>query len=173
MQYAVEAGYIVWQDCNQLSIIFNNEVKMKKILVAYTSRTGTTEKMADYLAEGIRMSGNEATSVKISTLKKDKDLAGFDGYLFGCPTYHKDMTNGMKQFLFLAQKAKLNGKIGGAFGSHTHSGEAAPMIFDTMQYVLKMDVSELGALSITDDTMVTDEGLKACHQYAKALTDKL
>ena len=101
---------------------------MKKILVAYTSRTGTTQKMADYLAEGIRMSGNEATSVKISTLKKEKDLAGFDGYLFGCPTYHKDMTNGMKQFLFLADKTNLKGKIGGAFGSHTHSGEAAPMV---------------------------------------------
>ena len=144
---------------------------MKKVLIAYVSRTGTTEKMADYLAEGIRMSGNETEVVKTSLLK-EKDLSGYDGYLFGCPTYHKDMTSGMKQFLFLVEKANLAGKLGGAFGSHTHSGEAAPMVFDTMQYVFKMDALDLGALSLTDAVMETDEGMKACHQYAKALTEK-
>ena len=146
---------------------------MKKVLIAYASRTGTTEKMADYLAEGIRMSGNEAKAVKISLLKKDEDFAGFDGFLFGCPTYHKDMTNSMKQFLFVAEKANLNGNVGGAFGSHTHSGEAAPMVFDTMQYVFKMDVTDLGPLSVTEAVMENDEGAKACQQYAKAMCEKL
>jgi len=145
---------------------------MKKVLIAYTSRTGTTEKMANYLAEGVRMSGNETEVAKISSLKKAEDLSGFDGYLFGCPTYHKDMTGGMKQFLFLAEKANLTGKIGGAFGSHTHSGEAAPMIYETMQHVFKMDVIDLGPLNLTEAIMETDEGTKACQQYAKALCQK-
>ncbi len=43
---------------------------MKKVLIAYSSRTGTTEKMANYLAEGVRMSGQEAQVEKISALKK-------------------------------------------------------------------------------------------------------
>ncbi len=145
---------------------------MKKILIAYTSRAGTTETMANYLAEGVRMSGNEATAAKISSLKKETDLSGYDGYLLGCPTYHKDMTGSMKQFLFLVEKANLTGKMGGAFGSHTHSGEAAPMVFETMQHVFKMDVLDLGPLNLTESMMKTDEGLKACHQYAKALADK-
>ena len=38
---------------------------MKKVLVAYVSRTGKTEKMAEYIAEGIRFSGNEAELKKI------------------------------------------------------------------------------------------------------------
>ena len=145
---------------------------MKKVLVAYSSRTGTTEKMADYLAEGFRMSGNEVETTKIAMLKDEKDVSGYDAYLFGCPTYHKDMTGGMKQFLFKAEQANLTGKIGGAFGSHTHSGEAAPMLFETMQHVFKMDVTELGPLNLTEAMMETDEGLKACHQYAKALSEK-
>ena len=33
---------------------------MKKVLVAYYSRTGLTEKMAGFVAEGVRFSGNEA-----------------------------------------------------------------------------------------------------------------
>lgn len=145
---------------------------MKKILIAYTSRAGTTEKMANYLAEGVRMSGNETEVTKISSIKTEKELSGFDGYLFGCPTYHKDMTSSMKQFLFLAEKANLTGKIGGAFGSHTHSGESAPMIFETMQHVFKMDVIDLGPLNLTEAMMETDEGLKACQQYGKALSQK-
>lgn len=145
---------------------------MNKILVAYVSRAGTTQKMANYLAEGCRMSGHEVTVVKTSQLKDEKEVSGYDGFLFGCPTYHKDMTNSMKQFLFLVEKANLTGKIGGAFGSHTHSGEAAPMIFETMQHVFKMDVAGLGPLNLTESIMETDEGLKACHQYAKALLEK-
>ena len=145
---------------------------MKKILIAFNSRAGTTEKMANYLAEGVRLSGNEVKVVKISSIKKGTELNGFDGYLFGCPTYHKDMTSGMKQFLFLVEKSNLTGKMAGAFGSHTHSGEAAPMIFETMQHVFKMDVLNLGPLNLTESMMETDEGLKSCHQYAKAFSEK-
>jgi len=145
---------------------------MKKVLIAYTSRTGTTKKMADFLAEGIRISGNEADVQKISSLKDEALLSGYDGYIFGCPTYHKDMTGGMKQFLFIAEKANLVGKIGGAFGSHTHSGESAPMIYETMQHVFKMDVVDLGPLNLTEAVMETDEGMKACHQYAKGVVEK-
>ena len=146
---------------------------MKKVLIAYTSRTGTTEKMANYLAEGIRISGNEADVAKISTLKNAEALAGYDGYIFGCPTYHKDMTGGMKQFLFIAEKANLTGKVAGAFGSHTHSGESAPMIFETMQHVFKMDVVDLGPLNLTEGIMETDEGTLSFQQYATAMGEKL
>ena len=145
---------------------------MKKILIAYVSVNGTTEKMANYLAEGVRMAGNEATLAKTSSLKKAEDLSGFDGFLFGCPTYHKDMTAGMKQFLFIAESAHLTGKIGGAFGSHTHSGESAPMIFDTMQYVCKMDMVDLGPLNLTETVVKTDDGMYACQDYAKNLSKK-
>jgi flavodoxin I len=117
---------------------------MKKVLVAYFSRTGKTEAMANYIAEGLRITGNEVDVKKISAVENEKGIIGYDGYVFGCPTYHKDMTGGMKQFLFKAEKANLTGKIGGAFGSHTHSGESAPMIFDTMQHVFKMDMTDLG-----------------------------
>lgn len=146
---------------------------MKKVLIAYASRAGTTEKMANYLAEGVRMAGNETEVVKITAIKDEKVLAGFDGYIFGCPTYHKDMTGGMKQFLFIAEKAKLIGKVGGAFGSHTHSGESAPMIYETMQHVFKMVMVDLGPLNLTEALMKTDEGRKACQQYAKVLCQKI
>ena len=142
---------------------------MKKILVAYASRTGTTGKMADYIAEGVRFTGHAAEVKKIADIKDEKVLAGYDGYVFGCPTYHKDITQGMKTFLFLAEKANLLGKMGGAFGSSTHSGESSQMIYDTMQFVFKMDMVPLGALSLRESVVSSPEGSRACQDYGKAI----
>ena len=145
---------------------------MHKVLVAYISRTGMTEKMANYIAEGVRMAGHEPEVRKVSEVKSEKELDGYDGYVFGCPTYHRDMTNGMKTFLFMAQKANLTGKMGGAFCSYTHSGESGPMIFDTMQHVYKMDVVDLGALNLKEHVIETQEGIKACQDYGRAVAAK-
>jgi flavodoxin len=145
---------------------------MKKVLIAYVSRTGKTQKMADYIAEGIRFSGNEVEIKKTTEIKNEKDLEGYDGYVFGCPTYHRDMTAGMKTFLFVAEKLNLVGKMGGAFGSYTHSGESAPMVFDTMQYVYKMDMVDLGPLSLKEAVIDTTDGTRACQDYGKAIGQK-
>ena len=145
---------------------------MKKVLIGYVSRTGTTGKMAEFIAEGIRMNGHTADLVKIAEVKNEKALEGYDGYVFGCPTYHRDLTGGMKTFLFLAQKVKMVGKIGGAFGSYTHSGESAQMIYDTMQHVYQMDMIDLGALNLKESVVPTDEGRRACQDYGKAVGAK-
>jgi hypothetical protein len=79
------------------------------------------------------------------------------------------MTAGMKTFLFIAEKANLLGKMGGAFGSHTHSGESAQMIYDTMQHVFKMDMVSLGALNLREQVIGSPDGQKACQQYGKAI----
>jgi flavodoxin len=142
---------------------------MKKVLIAYLSRTGKTEKMAEYIAEGIRFTGNTADLRKISEIKNEKALEGYDAYVFGCPTYHRDITEGMKSFLFVAEKANLEGKMGGAFGSYTHSGESAQMIFDTMQYVFKIKMVKLGPLNMKEHTIDTPEGLRACQDYGKTI----
>lgn len=146
---------------------------MKKVLVAYVSRTGKTEQMAEYIAEGIRMTGQTVEMKKIAQIKSEKELDGFDGYVFGCPTYHRDLTAGMKTFLFLAQKANMTGKIGGAFGSYTHSGESAQMIYDTMQHVYKMDTVALGALNLKEQVVPTGDGQKACQDYGREVGKKL
>ncbi len=140
---------------------------MKKVLIAFYSRTGNTGKMAEYIAEGVRFAGQDAEIKKITELKSEKDFAGYDGYIFGCPTYHKDMTENFKTFLFLAQKGNLEGKVGGAFGSHTHSGDAPQLIYDTMAYVFKMNMTNLGAFPLKEVTVNSDTGVHACQDYGK------
>ena len=146
---------------------------MKKVLVAYFSLTGKTEKMAEYIAEGIRFTGCQATVKKISEIPNADAINGYDGYIFGSPTYHRDMAEPVKTFLFLARKANLSGKLGGAFGSYTHSGDAPALVFDTMHYVYKMLPFELNSFNMKEDLVETTEGMRACHDYGRVFGEKL
>ena len=146
---------------------------MGKILIAYFSLTGETEKMAEYIAEGVRFGGQQAVVKKISDIKSADDLADYDGYIFGSPTYHRDMAEPMKTFLFLAKKANLEGKLASAFGSYTHSGDAPAIIFDTMQYVYKMEPFELGSFNLKEAVVETSEGMRSCQDYGRVFDEKV
>jgi len=97
---------------------------MSKVLIVYATRTGGTQNIADLIAEGVRFAGLEAKVAGVKEIKSEADLNGYDGYVFGSATYHGEMLQGMKTFLFLTEKADLEGKVGGAFGSYGWSGEA-------------------------------------------------
>jgi flavodoxin len=146
---------------------------MSKVMIAYISLSGNTEKMAQYIAEGTRFSGQEAVVKKISDIKSADDLADYNGYIFGSPTYHRDMAEPMKTFLFLAKKANLEGKLAGAFGSYTHSGDAPAIIYDTMLFVYKMEPFELGSFNLKEAVIETGEGMRSCQDYGRAFGEKL
>jgi len=113
---------------------------MAKVLIVYATRSGETAEIAKLVAEGIRFTGAEAKTVNVTDVKNESDLEGYDGYLFGSATYHGDMMQSMKTMLFLAEKANLEGKAGGAFGAFGWSGEAPDRIFNTMKNIFNMDM---------------------------------
>jgi len=146
---------------------------VSKVLIVYFSLTGNTEKMAQYIAEGLRFGGQEAVLKKESEVKNKDALEGYDGYIFGSPTYHRDMAGPVKTFLFLAKRAGLEGKLAGAFGSYTHSGDAPAMILETMQYVFKMEPFELGSFNALEDVVNSSEGMHSCQDYGRVFGEKL
>jgi flavodoxin len=152
---------------------------MKKILIAYFSAGGTTEKMAGYIAEGVRFSGNEAETRKTGDIKAATEIAGYDGYIFGSPTYSLDVPGPMKKFLLMALKAGLEGKMAGAFGSYTHDVAykhdtyAPAIILDMLQSVCKAKPFELGPFALKEDVVDTSEGMKTCQDYGRVFGEKL
>lgn len=143
---------------------------MAKVLIVYATRTGDTEEMANLIAEGIRIGGHEAVVTKVSEVKKEADLQGYDGYLFGSPTYHGEMVEGMKRLLFLAEKAGLEGKVGGSFGAFGWSGEAPDRIYGTMENIFKMDMVG-NALRLKSASL--QGGVPMAHDYGKEIARKL
>jgi flavorubredoxin len=143
---------------------------MGKILVAYATRTGETRSIADLIAEGVRMAGHQADVADAKRIATEADLAGYDGYAFGAPTYHGEMLQAMKTFLFLAEKAGLEGKVGGAFGAFGWSGEANDRIFQTMKNVLKMDMVG-DCLRLKSSTL--GGGVQMAQEYGRQMAQKL
>ena len=143
---------------------------MSKVLIVYATRTGETKKIGDLIAEGIRMSGHEVELADIKAIKKETDLEGYDGYAFGSATYHGDMIKTMKQLLFIAEKANLEGKVGAAFGAFGWSGEAPDRIFDTMANIFKMDMVT-AALRLKSTSL--GGGVTMAQDYGKDIAKKL
>lgn len=142
---------------------------MAKALIVYATRTGETEKIAELIAEGIRFSGHEAEIKKVTDVKKEGDLKGFDAVVLGSPTYHGEMVQGMKTLLFMAEKAELNGKVGGAFGAFGWSGEAPDRLFDTMKNIYEMNMVST-PLRLKSANL--GGGMKMAQDYGREVAEK-
>ncbi len=143
---------------------------MPKALIVYTTRKEETLKIAELIAEGLRFSAVDVTLADAKDFKKESDLAGYDAYIFGSPTYHGEMTNSMKTFLFLAEKAELTGKAGGAFGAFGWSGEAPERIYETMKNIFGMDMTE-NPLMLKSSSL--QGGLKMAQDYGREIAVKI
>jgi len=143
---------------------------MGKALIVYASRTGATQKIAELIAEGIRISGGDAMVANVTGVKKVEDLKGYDAYAFGSATYHGEMMQGMKTMLFLAEQAGLEGKVGGSFGAFGWSGEAPSRIFDTMKHILKMQMVS-GPLRLKSASL--GGGVQMAQDYGREVFKKM
>ena len=142
---------------------------MAKALVVFSTRTGETKDIAELVAEGLRMQGVEVNVVNVTAVKKESDLEGYDAYVFGSATYHGEMMQSMKTMLFLAEKANLEGKVGGAFGAFGWSGEAPGRIYDTMKNIFKMNMVS-GPLMLKSSSL--GGGIQMAQQYGKDIAKK-
>ncbi|MBN2467391.1 MAG: FprA family A-type flavoprotein [Deltaproteobacteria bacterium] len=144
---------------------------MAKALIVYASRTGTTKRIAGVIAEGIRDAGVEVDLVDVKDVANESKLQGYDGYAFGSATYHGEMMQPMKTMLFLAEKAQVEGKIGGAFGAYGWSGEAPERIYDTMKNIFSMDM--VGTSLKLKSPGLTPVVLKAAHDYGTEIARRI
>ena len=143
---------------------------MAKALIVYTTRTGETQQIGELIAEGIRISGHEATVLSNKDVKKESDLQGYDALVLGSSTYHGEMMQGMKTLLFLAENSGLEGKIGGAFGAFGWSGEAPVRIYDTMKHILKMNMVK-EPLMLKSSSL--GGGIQMAQDYGREIVKKL
>jgi flavorubredoxin len=144
---------------------------MAKALVVFSTRTDQTKKIAELVAEGMRFEGLDAKVADASNFDKSGiNLEEYDVLAFGAPTYHGEMLQSMKTFLFFAEKANLAGKAGGSFGAYGWSGEAAQRIYDTMKNIFAMKMVD-GPLMLKSASL--GGGIKMAQDYGRELARKL
>ncbi len=143
---------------------------MAKALIVCATRTGETKRIGELIAEGLRFSGIDATLKNVKDISKETDLQGYDAVVLGSATYHGDMMQGMKTLLFLAEKANLEAKAGGAFGAFGWSGEAPDRIFNTMKKIFKMDMTS-DPLRLKSTSL--GGGIEMAQDYGREIARKL
>ena len=144
---------------------------MAKALVVFASRTNQTRRIAELIAEGMRFENVDVTLVNANEVeKKGINLDDFDAFVLGSATYHGEMLQAMKTFLFMFEKANVEGKVGGAFGAFGWSGEAPGRIFDTMQNVFNMKMVR-DALRLKSATL--GGGTKMAQDYGREIAKRL
>ncbi|MDD5205123.1 MAG: flavodoxin domain-containing protein [Desulfobacterales bacterium] len=143
---------------------------MGKALVVFSTRTGETKGIAELIAEGIRMEGATAKTAAVSEIKNEGNLGGYDAYVFGSATYHGEMMQSMKTMLFLAEKAELQGKVGGSYGAFGWSGEAPDRIYETMKNIFRMEMVS-GPLRLKSRRL--DGGIQMAQAYGKEIGKRI
>jgi flavorubredoxin len=143
---------------------------MAKLLILYDSQTGNTEKMAQAVAGGAQsIAGVE---VELKYYAGSDELAEAAAIAFGAPTYHHEITLPIKQILEEAAKAgaKLEGKIGAAFGSYGWSGEAPDKVIEILKNRFGMRTIEPPIKVMYDPKQ---EQLDECHKLGERIAQEI
>ncbi len=91
---------------------------MSKVAVVFWSGTGNTEKMSEFVAEGIKANGTDAVIYSASEFNPEI-MDGYDAIAFGCPSMGaEELEESEFQPMFSACGAKLKGKNIALFGSY-------------------------------------------------------
>lgn len=96
---------------------------MAKVLIAYYSRSGNTEQMAKKIENAIAKEGVGTILKKVEDVVAN-ELTGYEGIVFGSPTYYGTMAWQIKKLLdeSVSLHGSLKGKVGGAFSSAANIG---------------------------------------------------
>lgn len=92
---------------------------MAKVLIAYYTRGGTTEKLAQAVAAGARSVPQAELTMRRVPEMDVKELLLHDAIIFGSPVYYGSMAAEMKKLLddSVGFHGRLDGKVGGAFAT--------------------------------------------------------
>lgn len=147
---------------------------MVKILVCYFSKSGNTKSMAEFIAWGAKSQGADVDLKDVEEVGAD-DLLGYDGLIFGSPTYYGTCAAQIKQLIDESVKhhGALEGKVGGAFSSSANlAGGNETTILHILQMllvhgmVIKGDPkgSHFGPVSVDAPDLRAEE---ECKRYGK------
>jgi len=142
-----------------------NETK-PKIVVAYESMWGATEKMARKIVEGITDVGISVKLFDVATSDRTeiiKEMLDAKGFVFGSSTHDNDMLPNIGGFLEFVKGLKPKNRLACVFGSYGWAGGAAKEI----EGVLSETGIELAAPSLTVKYVPDEDEIKRCYEYGK------
>ncbi len=143
-----------------------------KVVIAFDSMYGATEKMALVIAEGLKAENVESDLYKLPVSDRHDVIAQVlesKGLLVGSSTVNNDAQPDIPSFLSNLKGLKPKNKIGSAFGSFGWTGGAVKAIETALQE-MKIEIFEPGlAIKYWPD----GDELNKCFEFGRRLAQKI
>ena len=143
-----------------------------KALVVYDTMWGSTEKMAAYVADGLRQGGTEVKVMSMHACHRSevmKELLDSSALVIGTPVLNSEIFPAMADVLCYMKGLKKKHLVGGAFGSYGWNPAPIHALADTLK---AMNIEQVSPI-VSSKFAPTEETLKACTELGKNISQKL
>ena len=137
-----------------------------KVVIAYETMWGATDKMAGKIAEGIKAAGADVRLYDIAKSDRTEvitEMLSAKSFVFGSSTHDNDMLPNMAAFLEIVKGLKPKGRKIGFFGSYGWAGGA----IKEMQERLKDSGAELTEEGVSFKYVPDKAELEDCFNFGK------
>ena len=120
---------------------------MADVIIVYDTKTGSTERAAALVLEGVKAGGADGIMKKVQDVT-EKDLQDAKGIILGSPNVNDNYSGLMREFIDGKLKnAKPIGKIGAAFGTYKWNTDNLRRLETAMEYAnIKLVADGVNAL---------------------------
>jgi len=143
-----------------------------KLVIAYESMWGATEKMARRIAEGALKEGIEVKLFDIATSDRTEVITQMltsAGFAFGSSTHDNDMLPNIAAFLEIVKGLKPKGRKAAFFGSYGWAGGAV----EEMKGSLKDSGLDISFKPISFKYVPDEAGLNECFEFGRQFAGQL
>lgn len=145
----------------------------KNILIAYVSAYENTSLLAQYIADGLRMSCNFTVDVcdieNISASKLEEKISHAMGIIIGSPTINQNIVHQVYNIFSVLNPLRDRGKLAAAFGSFGWSGEGVKIIENNLSN-LKLKLFDR---NIMVKFQPHEPDFEQCREFGKAFAEKM
>lgn len=140
---------------------------MEKIYVVFWTQGGSTQAMAEAVAEGIREGGKEAEVTYVGAVQPD-DLKSQDVFALGCPAMGAEVLEEGEMEPFVAEvETFANGKKIGLFGSYGWGD--GQWMRDWEERMKQAGATVVGGEGVICHETPDEDGLADCRALGKQL----
>lgn len=167
--------YVEWS--RELSQVTEERCKDLRVFIPYVSAYGNTGKVAEKIAEGIKMASEEIEVevmdielVDIETI--EEKVYRSCAFIIGTPTINQNTLLPIYRLFAIISPVRNRGKLAGAFGSYGWSGEAVKIVQDNLRN-LKLKIFDDQGLKVNfvpygkSDSKAIEYGLEFGKQLLK------
>lgn len=172
---APDHGFVWRKDPSKIVNLYAKwaaQAPKNKAIVVYDTMWGSTQKMAEYVTEGLRLGGTEVKQMSMHSCHRSDvaaELLDSGGLVIGSPVLNSGIFPAMADVLCYLKGLKKKNLVGGAFGSYGWNPAPIQILSEALKEMKVEEVSPAVSAKFVPDAKV----LEACKQLGLSVSRKI